>query len=246
VSEINNCRPGPQSAVPFDPTEPQAWLATERYSYSDTYPSDVEAHDTTAAETAVASLWERLPELHREVLELVHVAGLTKTEAAEILGLSNRHKLARVLLEAEDLLHTWLVETGHDLDEEPKTVSKEKKQGTSYETATVRAAIAAGLRAERLAEGGSADIGDVRSGDYIFECKARQRLVIHDALAKAIKKSGTEQTALFWKRLVPVAGSNRRQPVGLVEIVAITPAEYLRLLAVEAAFLSSGELADAA
>lgn len=105
-------------------------------------------------------------------------------------------------------------------------MSKQKAQGTAHESATVKALKAVGIRAKRLAEGGSADEGDVETwidGDrWILEGKATQTLNIQKTLGKARKKAGAMvPVALVWKRLVPVKGMKVRQPVAGERIVVV-------------------------
>ena len=110
-----------------------------------------------------------------------------------------------------------------------------KDQGTALETATVKAARAAGRVARRLAEGGSGDEGDVEiydaAGDrWVVECKARAAMSLHPALAKAQRKAPDARVAVLWKRLVKVDGKARRVPAGPA-LVAMPLTDYLDLLA---------------
>lgn len=73
-------------------------------------------------------------------------------------------------------------------------MNKPKAQGTAFESLIVRTARTLGLLAQRLAEGGSGDGGDVYLGKL-------------PATVKPI-------TVLAWKRLVPQAGATRRRPDG--------------------------------
>lgn len=111
--------------------------------------------------------------------------------------------------------------------------NKPKAQGTAWESATVAASQAFGLEAERLAEGGMNDLGDVRiytpAGDWIIEAKHRTALNIHETLEKAIRKSGTPNTAVHWKRSARKKGNTNRTQVG-VPIVAITYERFLELI----------------
>lgn len=119
--------------------------------------------------------------------------------------------------------------------------SRPKDLGTRLETATVEAARAAGLEAERLAEGGSKDLGDVRiwsyevdggviypSLAYIVECKDRMALNIHEALQKAVAKGG-RRTVVKWRRMARKPGNTNRSEVG-VPIVAMTEDLFLELI----------------
>lgn len=73
-------------------------------------------------------------------------------------------------------------------------MSKNKAQGTAFETYIVRTARDHGLAASRLAEGGSSDGGDVLLGST-------------DSFVLPI-------TVLAWKRLVPKQDKQRRLPDG--------------------------------
>lgn len=100
------------------------------------------------------------------------------------------------------------------------------------ETRTVDACQSAGLIAERLAEGGSADRGDVRvytDREWVLECKDRERLNVHQSLEKALAKSGTPDTAVVWRRMTRAAGNSRRHQDGPV-VVAMTLDRFLELL----------------
>ena len=89
-------------------------------------------------------------------------------------------------------------------------MSKQKQQGTKLETF-----VAKMLNGSRIAEGGINDKGDVlfnwNGQEFFIECKARQSLNVTRELAKSIKKSKSQFTALVWKRLVKTDKS-RRQP----------------------------------
>lgn len=87
-------------------------------------------------------------------------------------------------------------------------MSKSKAQGTRFETAIVKAAEAFGLKAERIAEGGINDKGDV----YIDGNYADDKIV-----------------ALAWKRLVNKGGA-RRQADGEPVVVVIGLSDFLDLL----------------
>lgn len=97
-------------------------------------------------------------------------------------------------------------------------MSKQKQQGTSHESWIVKALQDVGINARRLAEGGSADEGDVETfiggHRWILEGKARQNLNVQQTLGKARKKAGcSTPVAVIWKRLVRVPGYKVRQPV---------------------------------
>jgi hypothetical protein len=104
-------------------------------------------------------------------------------------------------------------------------MSKNKKQGTAFETWTRKALTSIGIRARRLAEGGAYDEGDVEAhldGEtrWVIECKARSSLNVQQTLAKARKKAGSP-VILVWKRLVRVNGKQVRQPVDGERVVVI-------------------------
>ena len=103
-------------------------------------------------------------------------------------------------------------------------MSKNKQQGTAFETWTRKALNALNIRARRLAEGGSHDEGDVEAhigGRWIIECKARSSLNVQETLGKARRKAGGAPVILVWKRLVRVAGKQKRQPVAGESIVVV-------------------------
>jgi len=104
-------------------------------------------------------------------------------------------------------------------------MSKAKAQGTTHESWIVNELNALGIEARRIAEGGSADEGDVEAalpgGRWILEGKARQTLNIQLALGKARKKAGGHRVALVWKRLVKVSGYQNRQPVAGERVVVV-------------------------
>lgn len=116
-------------------------------------------------------------------------------------------------------------------------MSKPKAQGTRHESWIVQELQALGIQARRLAEGGSADEGDVEAtingARWVLEGKATQNLNIQKILGKARKKAGGETpVAVVWKRLVKVAGYTNRQPVeGERVTVTISWEDFLRLLA---------------
>lgn len=110
--------------------------------------------------------------------------------------------------------------------------TRPKDLGTRQETAVVNKALDAGLVAERLAEGGARDLGDVRIATdtfWIGEVKDRERLNIHSALEKALEKSGTPDTFVVWRRLYRKEGNTRRTQDGPV-VVALTLERFLELL----------------
>jgi hypothetical protein len=89
-------------------------------------------------------------------------------------------------------------------------MNRPKKQGTAAETRIVELHKAKRLLARRLAEGGRNDLGDVEvwsgwlDSPIIGEVKDRERLNAAEALEKAVAKSGTYRTALFWTQRVPI------------------------------------------
>lgn len=110
--------------------------------------------------------------------------------------------------------------------------SRPKDLGTAQETRVVRAAQQKGLIAERLAEGGAQDRGDVRiltDHEWIVEVKDRERLNIHQSLEKALAKSGTPDTAVVWRRMHRKPGNSNRTQDGPV-VVALTLERFLGLL----------------
>lgn len=110
-------------------------------------------------------------------------------------------------------------------------MSKPKRQGTAWETAIVKAAHAYGIPARRLAEEGSNDPGDIQLGDtWILEARHRQNMNIHEALAKAKRKSPLPNTAVVWKRMKrKKPGQQRRRSAG-PPIVAIDLPTFLQLI----------------
>lgn len=112
--------------------------------------------------------------------------------------------------------------------------TRPKDLGTRHETRVVRACQDAGLIAERLAEAGVNDLGDVRiicanDQTWILECKDRQNLPIHKALDKALRKSMTPRTAVVWRRMVRREGNTNRTQEGPV-VVALTLEAFIELL----------------
>lgn len=110
--------------------------------------------------------------------------------------------------------------------------TRPKDLGTRFETWTVNHAQGYGLVAERLAEGGNKDRGDIRiltDHKWVGEVKDRQQLNIHQALEKAIIKSGSLRTFVVWRRMTRRDGAERRHQDGPV-IVALTLDTFLKLL----------------
>ena len=104
-------------------------------------------------------------------------------------------------------------------------VNKAKKQGTTYETNIVnRLNKNNNFKSQRFAEGGSKDLGDVQlfveDEEFFIEAKSRQNLNVHQSLDKAIEKSGSENTVLFWKR----------SSDGMPEVVSMSYDLFIKLL----------------
>lgn len=105
-------------------------------------------------------------------------------------------------------------------------MSKQKQQGTNHESWIVKALNAVSIKAKRLAEGGSADEGDVEAfiggNRWVLEGKARQTLNVQATLGKARRKAGgNTPVAVVWKRLVRVKGYTNRQPVEGERVVVV-------------------------
>lgn len=115
-------------------------------------------------------------------------------------------------------------------------MSKPKAQGTRHESWIVKELDAVGITARRIAEGGSADEGDVETtinGErWVLEGKATQTLNVQKILGKARKKAGgTTPVAVIWKRLVKVAGMTNRQPVeGERTVVILSWEDFINLV----------------
>ena len=114
-------------------------------------------------------------------------------------------------------------------------VNKAKKQGTTYETNIVnRLNKNNNFKSQRFAEGGSKDLGDVQlfveDEEYFIEAKSRQNLNVHQSLDKAIEKSGSENTVLFWKKLKKRDGNSRRSSDGMPEVVSMSYDLFIKLL----------------
>ena len=114
-------------------------------------------------------------------------------------------------------------------------VNKAKKQGTTYETNIVnRLNKNRYFKSQRFAEGGSNDLGDVQllvgDEEYFIEAKSRQNLNIHQSLDKAIDKSGSENSILFWKKLKKRDGNLRRSSDGMPEVVTMSYELFVKLL----------------
>lgn len=87
-------------------------------------------------------------------------------------------------------------------------VNRPKMQGTACETELVNRLQKRGLLAARLAEGGSADQGDV--------------------WALAPPRPAGNRVALYWKRLVGEGA--RRRPDGMRDVVVLDTEDFLDLL----------------
>ena len=115
-------------------------------------------------------------------------------------------------------------------------VNKAKKQGTKYESNIVsRLNQFKRFKAQRLAEGGSLDKGDIEliinnKDVYYIEAKARQNLNVHQSLDKAIQKSKSENTLLFWKKLKLQKGHTKRTNDGVPEVVTMSYKLFIKLL----------------
>lgn len=114
-------------------------------------------------------------------------------------------------------------------------MSKEKIQGTNFETWTLKQLLEAGIPAKRLPEGGSKDEGDleaiIHEQRWVIECKARQQLSIQQTLGKARQKAQGLPVMVWWKRIIPSAGKTTRQPVGGERvIVALSEKDFLTAL----------------
>jgi len=117
-------------------------------------------------------------------------------------------------------------------------MSKSKQQGTAFETwMTKWLNRIEGLRAERIAEGGMNDDGDLRFWDmfeqvYYAECKATQTLNVTRVLSKArLKSPEPKHTVLFWKRLTKLKeGQKNRRPDGEPVVVVMALDTFHELL----------------
>ena len=104
-------------------------------------------------------------------------------------------------------------------------MSRQRAQGTRLESAFVSMLRAVGTPARRLAEGGTADEGDVEGWlpdgtRIVYECKSVERLprAPHLLLADARRKAkGT--AAVVWKRSSRKSGNSKRSGDGTVVIV---------------------------
>ena len=101
----------------------------------------------------------------------------------------------------------------------------------AWETSLVQQMQAAGISAERLAEGGAHDLGDVRLTDFgiVVECKHAAALNVHATLAKAVKKANGYVAGVAWKRSIRKDGNTGRSPAG-PDLVAIRVTDFIELL----------------
>ena len=114
-------------------------------------------------------------------------------------------------------------------------VNKAKKQGTNYETNIVnRLNQIHNFKAQRFAEGGSNDLGDIQlfinDEEFFIEAKSRQNLNLHQTLDKAINKSGDLNTLVFWKKLKRKSNNERRTNDGVPEVVSMSYDLFVKLL----------------
>ena len=99
-------------------------------------------------------------------------------------------------------------------------MSKNKNQGTRFESALVEYFTELGLEARRLAEGGLLDPGDIELEDgygdtWVIEAKHRQSLSIHTVYQQVQEKAeraGYLLSALIWKRNPPKKDGQSRRP----------------------------------
>lgn len=91
-------------------------------------------------------------------------------------------------------------------------VRRNKDQGTEWETQTVKDLKAIGYQADRIAEAGQNDRGDVEAYQWGSEVDAEPMVV------------------LFWKRLVRKPGQKRRVPDGERDVVVLRKEDFLRLI----------------
>jgi len=112
-------------------------------------------------------------------------------------------------------------------------MNKPKRQGTAWESTVVTLANTFGLEAERIAEGGSNDLGDVYiytdDQTWVVEAKHRDRLNIHETVHKARQKAKPYPAVVWWKRSTRKAGNDRRSMVG-VPVVAMDIETFLKLI----------------
>ncbi len=88
-------------------------------------------------------------------------------------------------------------------------MSKQKAQGTRLESDVTRRFIELGMNAERIAEGGVNDIGDVR--------------------VRGPFKGESPIVAVYWRRLVNTGGK-RRSPDGERDVIILDADDFYRLM----------------
>jgi hypothetical protein len=111
----------------------------------------------------------------------------------------------------------------------------QKRQGTAWESALVKAVKAAGLDAYRLALAGIHDRNDVKvdaGTPHYIEAKNTSTLSIHETLVGARAKTPGAVTWVVWKRLRKVPGKKVRRAVG-VPVAATTVEDMAYLMACE-------------
>ena len=107
--------------------------------------------------------------------------------------------------------------------------TRPKDLGTRMETAVVRNAQDRGLIAERLAEGGAYDRGDIRiltDVEWVGEVKDRMSLNVPRAVEHALAKAKTPDTFLVYRKMVRREGYQNRTQDGPV-VVALTLDRFL-------------------
>ena len=114
-------------------------------------------------------------------------------------------------------------------------MSKQKQQGTAFETYIVAQLNKRFLRGKRLPELGANDEGDIEFWDthgkrWVIEAKATQSLNVTRVLGKAREKSRGDHTVLFWKRLTRKGDAARRTPDGEKEVVVMSMRDFLYLV----------------
>ena len=63
-----------------------------------------------------------------------------------------------------------------------------------------------------------------------MECLHYNNLNIHQSLDKAIDKSGSKNTILFWKKLKKRDGNSRRSSDGMPEVVTMSYELFVKLM----------------
>ena len=112
-------------------------------------------------------------------------------------------------------------------------VNKPKIQGTNFETKTVNLLKANGFKANRIAEGGINDEGDIEcfttNDRIILEAKHRANLNVHQTLHKAKGKTD-EHVILAWKKTKRKNNSKVRVADGERVVYIIDEEFMLKLL----------------